>query len=82
MKYLILENDGQTFYISVANIECFTHNVEQGTVCCTCTSGDQHTLIKADKYYIGQYIAKLVSKIKWDDISDIDIADFNKKFKK
>jgi len=82
MNYLIVENDGNTSYISVNNIESFTHDVEQGTVLCTCTSGAQHILIKADRYSTGQYISKLVRKIKWEDITDIHIADFNKKYLK
>ena len=80
MKYLFVENDGDTSYISVNNIESFTHDVEQGTVLCTCTSGAQHVLIEAEGQSIEKYLPKLVLKLKWDDTSDIDIISFNRKF--
>ncbi|MDN5360545.1 MAG: hypothetical protein PWQ84_1608 [Thermotogaceae bacterium] len=81
MKYLILENDDdQISYINVDNIESFTHDEEQGTVSCTCTSGAQHVLIEAEGQSIEKYLPKLVLKLKWDDTSDIDIISFNRKF--
>ena len=83
MKYLILENDDdQISYINVDNIENLDYDQTQGTVSCTCTSGTQHVLIEAEGPSLEKYLPKLVRKLKWDDISDIYIADFNKKFKK
>lgn len=81
MKYLILENDDdQISYINVDNIESLTHDEEQSTVSCTCTSGAQHVLIEAEGQSIEKYLPKLVQKLKWDNTSDIDIISFNRKF--
>ncbi|MFW6262583.1 MAG: hypothetical protein ACOC34_00980 [Thermotogota bacterium] len=82
MKYLIVENEDQMSYINVENIESFDYDKTQDTVFCTCNSGAQHALIKADRHTIDQYLAKLVRNIKSESIINIKITDFNKQFMK
>ena len=81
MKYLIVENnEDQTSYINVENIESFDYDKTQDTVFCTCNSGAQHALIKADRRTIDQYLVKLIRNIKSESIMNIKITDFNKQF--
>ncbi len=82
MKYLIVDNEDQISYINVENIESFDYVKTQDTVFCTCNSGAQHALIKADRHTIDQYLAKLVRNIKSESIINIKITDFNKQFMK
>jgi len=82
MKYLIVENEDQLSYINVENIESFDYNKTQDTVFCTCNSGAQHMLIKADRHMIDKYLSKLVHAIKSESIMNIKITDFNKQFMK
>ena len=82
MKYLIVDNEDQTSYINVENIESFDYDKTQDTVFCTCNSGAQHVLIKADRRTIDQYLAKLIRNIKSESIMNIKITDFNKQFMK
>jgi len=82
MKYLIVENSEQISFINVENIESFDYDKNQDTLFCTCNSGTQHTLIKADGHAIDQYLAKLIRNIKNESIINIKITDFNKQFMK
>jgi len=82
MKYLIVDNEDRISFINVENIESFDYDKNQDTLFCTCNSGAQHALIKADGHAIEQYLAKLIRNIKSESIMNIKITDFNKQFMK